>query len=104
MAMPKLQLGTLSDDFATANVTEVIGYSEYLCKAALYFGNKASSNLTANMLINDTVETEAYSSGYTFHTIITIVSGVATVLTLIFTVTLTALHLANWVKPQEQKQ
>ena len=47
---------------------------------------------------------EAYSSGYTYHNIILIVSAVTTVLCLIFTVSLAAVHLSNWVKPHEQKQ
>ena len=51
-----------------------------------------------------TVAAEPYASGYTYQNIILIVSAVTTVLTLIFSVSLIAVHLSSWVKPHEQKQ
>ncbi|KAM0800896.1 organic solute transporter Ostalpha-domain-containing protein [Usnea florida] len=83
----KLNLGSLSNDFAGANITQVVGISEIECVLEPYF-----------------TAVERYSSGYTYHEIILIISAVTTTLCLIFTVSLMTVHLSNWVKPQEQKQ
>ena len=51
-----------------------------------------------------TDQSEPYVGGYTYHDIILIISGLATTLCLIFSVSLASVHLSNWVKPKEQKQ
>ena len=101
----KLQLGTLSNNFAEANTTEVVGYSEITCQLLPYFSKlllQGESMVPRSLVF--IVAAEPYSSGYTYHSIILIVSAVVTVLCLINTVSLITVHLSSWVKPHEQKQ
>lgn len=70
--------GSLSNNFAGANITDVVGYAEIKCRLLLYF-----------------IAAEPYSSNYTYHDIILIVSAVTTVLCLISTVSLITVHLSD---------
>ena len=42
--------------------------------------------------------------GITYHTLITIIAGIAAILCIIVSLSLSLGHLLNWVNPQEQKQ